>query len=236
MGIQKKSPTILKKTFRHVVRAVALRKAFLSGFTTIPRDAAVASRQAARSRLFCSHSWRIFGTFSMFSYIKEETVSQTFINVLRKFWSQKRCSNWLSSPKPQKYKTTYAPTPTDAPKKRRNVTEDGSCMWGINREPWKCRPAHAWRTVIWSSLWALSRRCKAHGRYGPWRRKSLQWGDATGELELEIIKLKISQRKKEFLFKKVILWTPQCSFLNAVVVQSLCSSAGPYRHPACCFD
>lgn len=89
----KKIPAILKKTFRHVVRAVALRKAFLSGFTTIPRDAAVASRQAAQSHFFCSHSWRIFGTFSMFSYIKEKTVTQTFINVFRKFWSQKESSD-----------------------------------------------------------------------------------------------------------------------------------------------
>lgn len=93
---KKKNPAILKKTFRHVFRAVALRKAFLSGFTTFPRDAAVASRRAARSHFFCSHSWRIFGTFSMFSYIKEGTVTQTFINVLRKFWSQQQSSNWLT--------------------------------------------------------------------------------------------------------------------------------------------
>lgn len=45
------------------------------------------------------------------------------------------------------------------------MTEAGSRMWGVNREPWKCRPAHAWHTVIWSS-------CKAPGRYGSWRRKS----------------------------------------------------------------
>lgn len=92
----------------------------------------------------------------------------------------------LVSPKPQKNKPTYAPAWWDAPKNRgSNVMEDGSWMWGINREPCKWRPAHAWHTVIWSSLFELSQWCKAPGRYGSRRRKSLQWGDATVQHQTE---------------------------------------------------
>lgn len=80
----------------------------------------------------------------------------------------------LVSPKPQKNKPTYVPTWWDAPKNR-----------GINREPWKWRPAHAWHTVMWSSLSELSQWCKAPGRYGSRRRKSLQWGDATVQHQTE---------------------------------------------------
>lgn len=121
----------------------------------------------------------------MFSYIKEETVTQTFINVLRKFWFQQQT---LLSPKPQKNKHACAPTWWDAPKNR-EVTwrRTAAGCEGHGRGPWKCHPAHAWHTAIWSSLWVLSQQCKAPGRYGSWRRKSLQWGDAKVQQQTEIL-------------------------------------------------